>query len=730
MKKIISVSIFILIIINFFISSHEVSADIKDSLLLYYNFSEVSDKVVKDISANGKDGVIIGDYTLVNDEIRGQVLNLDGNGSIKLPQNLLAENKKEITITTWVKFTNDNREFSTSQKVFDFGNDIKNSLSLNKSKDILLNNKSIQPESLQDRVYEEEQWVHIAIALNEEEIIYYENGYEVLRKKITNNIFNDLVKYSENYIGKSKYSSDAMFKGQMDEFMIYNKALTESEIQEVMFLNSDESGILNIAQDTLTMNQLQEVRNNINLPQKLYKDIEVSWTSDNETVINADGKVNRPKSGEITEVTINAILKLGAQSRVKTFKAYVIPTSMVDYTLDILNEENKNDKKNEDKNTSYYVEQFWGSKIINKELESKLISNKFENDKEIIGGISLGANDTIVQYDDIIIKSNNTGEILFEDSFNAIKEDWKIIKGNWNVENGVLAINKKSNDYRVYLDTEWTNYTVELKARKLEGENGFLIGIGCKDSSNFYCLNIGNDKNTTIDKISNDVRTIVNESKSEFNIVDGKEYNLKVVVAGKNIELYIDDLLINKYTEKTSEGIITSVGYDNINKEFIIELLNNGDEPKEVMFNINQLSIASPNAVVEYINIPELKDNEGIESVKDINIKKKDIGEVQKSFFYYLDKKSISVIRIRSGTTSLAKEVNNNYAVGRGELSTINENNNSIVDNKINNTTLLSKNYLQNHKGFNYVDVLLGVFAIILILLLIFIPKKANKNIS
>jgi len=46
-------------------------------------------------------------------------------------------------------------------------------------------------------------------------------------------VLSDLGSTTNNWLGRSQYTSDAYFNGSMDDFRIYNKALTGTQIAEI-----------------------------------------------------------------------------------------------------------------------------------------------------------------------------------------------------------------------------------------------------------------------------------------------------------------------------------------------------------------------------------------------------------------------------------------------------------------------------------------------------------------
>lgn len=92
------------------------------------------------------------------------------------------------------------------------------------------------------QVLEVGKWAHLAVTRTGNVGILYLNGEEVGRNDNMTLFPSDLELTDQNYIGKSQWP-DPMFKGAVDEFRIYNKALIQSEVKEVVSLVVPEAPV-------------------------------------------------------------------------------------------------------------------------------------------------------------------------------------------------------------------------------------------------------------------------------------------------------------------------------------------------------------------------------------------------------------------------------------------------------------------------------------------------------
>jgi len=76
-------------------------------------------------------------------------------------------------------------------------------------------------------------WQHVAVTLSGNLGILYVNGVEVGRNSNMTLKPASLGNTNLNYIGRSQYSADPYLDGRVDNFRIYNRALSAAEISNL-----------------------------------------------------------------------------------------------------------------------------------------------------------------------------------------------------------------------------------------------------------------------------------------------------------------------------------------------------------------------------------------------------------------------------------------------------------------------------------------------------------------
>lgn len=206
--------------------------------ILWYRFNQSTrDRIALDSSERGLHGRLIGRAEIAEQGVEAGALKLDGtNGHVLLPEGIMRD-LEQVTITAWV-YVNQARTWA---RIFDFGSGTQTNMFLtahaasSPQLRFAITTSGGAGESLFGRSFGigVRQWTHIALVLDGTRAVMYVNGD---RAASSDQIYLypwELGNTQNNYIGRSQYGQDPYFDGLIDDFRIYNRALTPDEIREL-----------------------------------------------------------------------------------------------------------------------------------------------------------------------------------------------------------------------------------------------------------------------------------------------------------------------------------------------------------------------------------------------------------------------------------------------------------------------------------------------------------------
>lgn len=167
-----------------------------------------------------------------------------------------------------------------------------------------------------------------------------------------------------------------------------------------------------------------------------------------------------------------------------------------------------------------------------------------EETETVNGGmIGVGTWKTTAEFKDIRVTAPD-GTVLFESNFSNGTEGWKLLGdgADWNVRDGVLRQTAEGEFIRAIAgERDWTDYTLTLKARKISGEEGFLILFRIFGDDDRTWWNIGGWVNES-DAVETAGEVL---DRKPGHIETDRWYDIKVVVKGNNVKCYLDGEVIH-----------------------------------------------------------------------------------------------------------------------------------------------------------------------------------------
>lgn len=215
------------------------------SLVLHYAFDETGGNDVADSSGNGYDATITsGSGWLPTGGQYGGAVNVGGFRKTYLPQGSIS-NLTEVTVAAWIKGATDNASFflaCTSTNESGAARVIDLSAGPTKVEMMVGNNGgsySTRSVVVDPTVNDPNAWEHWAMTFSNDPnngglgvITVFKNGVSVgVNANVETDRLLSGIMFAE--IGKA---NDGTFKGQIDDFKLYDTALTATEIQNTVMI--------------------------------------------------------------------------------------------------------------------------------------------------------------------------------------------------------------------------------------------------------------------------------------------------------------------------------------------------------------------------------------------------------------------------------------------------------------------------------------------------------------
>jgi hypothetical protein len=218
-----------------------IDAGLSQALVLYYSCDQAAGSTLPDLSGNGNDASLVtgsggtGGYSFATGKVgNALILTAANEGYAALPPGILAD-ACDATIAAWVRI----RTQAVYQRVWDFGWDstvymylttadairmprFGISIAGNGSREFGIDGQSALPV---------DEWHHLAVVLGPSDVVLYVDGQPAGSNASIPLRPADLGRTPNNYIGRSQFSVDAYMDGDIDEFRVYDRALSPREIQ-------------------------------------------------------------------------------------------------------------------------------------------------------------------------------------------------------------------------------------------------------------------------------------------------------------------------------------------------------------------------------------------------------------------------------------------------------------------------------------------------------------------
>ncbi len=296
---------------------------------------------------------------------------------------------------------------------------------------------------------------------------------------------------------------------------------------------------------------------------------------------------------------------------------------------------------------SYYVQKMFARNTSGYVLPTTVSLTGGATNPAPHGAIGLGAWNTAVEYDDVVVISNST--TIYSNDFSSGAGDWNVYKGTWGVSGGAYQQTDITTDCRSTTgDTGWANYTISLRAQKLGGSEGFLILFNWQDDNNYTWLNLGGWNNTqhAVEYSVNGSKTILG-SAVPGSISPGW-HDIEIVINGYNVKCYLDSGLVLDvdYPASAASGLYATTSYDTSSDEVVIKAVNPYDTAVDATFDLSGVAAVASTGTVIQLTSGSAFDRNSLAVPTNVSPVTNTISTVDTNFMLTLPANSFSILRL------------------------------------------------------------------------------------
>lgn len=295
--------------------------------------------------------------------------------------------------------------------------------------------------------------------------------------------------------------------------------------------------------------------------------------------------------------------------------------------------------------SSYYVQKMSAENRPTYNVKSNMTMSTPRQVEYNGGRIGFGSWNTQVEFKDVkVIQENGTAATI--DLNNSIEKN-----GAWTVENGVLSQKSSDEPAKYIVDGVNSNqFTLECKARKVGGNEGFLIYFGLsEDNKKGFVYNVaGWDNHTTaVEAVADNQLANLAGDRIDQTLENNKWYEVKLVVTPRKSELYMDGKLILSHVPETTSLQFFSSGYDEMTGELVVKVVNAEDQSYSLKIKLEGVDQVEETGKVISLSAGSDMEENSFEVPKKIYPQESAYKGFGKSFDYKFPPFSYTILRVK-----------------------------------------------------------------------------------
>ena len=292
---------------------------------------------------------------------------------------------------------------------------------------------------------------------------------------------------------------------------------------------------------------------------------------------------------------------------------------------------------------SYYVQRMFSTNRTDHNVAVNCPSFMGEAPKPG-GGIGLMTWATRSEFKDIVLASGDKTLYSSSGVSNASLVD---PQGDWSVKDGIISQSSLENNRTVRIKDALApegDYTLSLKARKLEGAEGFLIMFDMKSGQQLR-LNVGGWKNS-LTGFERD-GSIIGE-RVPVTVAANRWYDVRIERQGSTTRAYLDGQLVQTLRETGAPNLAAVAGVDKKTNELIVKVVNGADIARSMPLEIGGAKLNGTGSAW-VLTGPQLQSENGFEAPNRISPQKTKVSGLKAGSSYTFQPRSVTILRLGLG---------------------------------------------------------------------------------
>jgi alpha-L-arabinofuranosidase len=266
------------------------------------------------------------------------------------------------------------------------------------------------------------------------------------------------------------------------------------------------------------------------------------------------------------------------------------------------------------------------------------------------GGVGLGTWLTSAEFKDLEV---DQGQSTLYKSDLSTADGWKPTHGDWAAVDGAYRSTSKDVEVRSFLSApavdSQKDYTVHVKARKLSGDEGFLVLFRAKPNQ-FLWWNIGGWGNTAaaVEATSSGGRSEIGRH-IPFKVETGRWYDIEIDVEGGTFTLKIDGKQVQQVHNEGVPSLAVSAGRVSATGEVIVKLVNGSDQALDTTVTLAGSPASAWSGTQTVLTSDSATDENSFDDPTKVAPKVDPVRFAKSAFGYSIPPHALVILRLKAG---------------------------------------------------------------------------------